>query len=306
MHKKPAVILMAYGSPGSLSDIPAYLNNVRAGRQPSQDLIDKVTARYERIGGRSPLLAVTQRIAQKLKQSVDMPVYIGMLHWHPYLEDTTAEMMDDGIKRMIAICLAPHFSELSIGKYHSRLADTLHASGGDVDLHFVKSWHDQSDYLAGLAAHVRKGWERFPLEKRDQIKVIFTAHSLPTSFLKEDSVYQDQLRETAHALAKRLDLLPERWVLAYQSAPQLDSSWLGPHLEILLKIAAQEGKRHVLVTPIGFITDHLEILYDIDVKCQAIAQFQGMDLKRVDMLNDSPALVAALANLVKRNLDIYD
>ncbi len=302
MHDNTAVLLLAYGSPQSLADIPAYLHNIRAGRQLSQALIDRVTSRYERIGGRSPLLSITRSIAEKLEQNITIPVHIGMLHWHPYLEDTATELVDAGFNHIIAICLAPHYSDLSVGRYHKRLIDALQSTGEDVDLHFVKSWHDQSDYLAGLAAHLQKGLNRFPREERDQVKVIFTAHSLPVSHLKEGNGYQTQLRETANSLEKMVALPSDRWILAYQSAPRTDSSWLGPHLEEVVQDRAQIGGRPVLVAPIGFLTDHLEILYDIDIEIQAIARSQGIDLKRIDMLNDSPTLVAALANLVKKNV----
>lgn len=302
MQKNTAVILMAYGSPESLADIPAYLCNVRSGRQPSQDLLERVTARYERIGGRSPLLLITQSIAQKLEKVLNIPVYIGMLHWHPYLEDTAQKILEDGIQHVVAIPLTPYFSDLSVGKYHKRLMDTLHGAPEGVELHFVKSWHDQSDYVAGLAANIQKGRERFPPQERDQIQVIFTAHSLPVTPQSGGDTYQKQLQDTALSLAERLSIPRDRWTLAYQSAPRADSTWLGPHLEGLVKKAAGIGKRPLLIAPIGFITDHLEILYDIDVKMMNLAKSQGIKLQRMDMLNDSPALIAALEDLVTQQL----
>ncbi|MFO8035649.1 MAG: ferrochelatase [Anaerolineales bacterium] len=306
MQNDTAVILLAYGSPGSLSDIPTYLRNVRAGRRPPQDLVDRIINRYKAIGGRSPLLPLTKRIAQKLAEGLEMPVYIGMLHWHPYLEDTVEQMRDEGVGTVIAIPLAPHYSDLSIGKYHQRMVDALASGERKLDLRFVKSWHDQEHYLEGCVAHIQAGLKRFPARERDQVKVIFTAHSLPISRLEEDDVYEDQLIETARALAERLALDRKRWTLAYQSAPRADSTWMGPHLETLVKNAAEAGNRHLLIAPIGFITDHLEILYDIDVKLKTLAESQHLNLKRIDMLNDSPALVETLTSLVKRNLDIYD
>ncbi|MBS3750924.1 MAG: ferrochelatase [Anaerolineales bacterium] len=299
MQNHTAVILMAYGSPNTMSDIPDYLVNVRSGRPPTQALIDEVTARYENIGG-SPLYPITQRIARKLGESIDMPVHIGMLYWHPYLEDTVKQMVAEGIHRLIAICLAPHYSEISVGRYQARLKDTLSSTSQNVELHFIEHWHDQKEYLDGLASLVQEGLRRFPSEGRDQVQIIFTAHSLPLSRLKDPSTYESQLKETVRAVANLTSLPRERWMLAYQSARNQDPSWLGPHLETLLEETSTSDKQRILVAPIGFVTNNLEILYDIDVKLQEVAQNRGIQLKRMEMLNDSLPLVAALTSLVNQ------
>lgn len=304
MENHTAVILLAYGSPNTLSDIPAYLVNVRSGRPPTQALIDEVTARYEKISG-SPLYPITQRIARKLREAIDLPVQIGMLYWHPYLEDTVKQMVAEGIHRLIAICLAPHYSQISVGRYRAKLENALSPTGQNVELDFIEHWHDQKEYLDGLASRVQEGLRRFPKEGRDQIQIIFTAHSLPLSRLKDTSTYESQLRETACAVAERISLSRERWMLAYQSARNHDSSWLGPHLETLLEESSPSDKQRILVAPIGFVTNNLEILYDIDVKLQEVAQHRGIQLKRMEMLNDSPPLVAALTSLVNQT-SIHD
>jgi ferrochelatase len=294
-----AVILLAYGGPDSLDDIPAYLLDIRGGRHTPQSLIDEITERYQLIGGCSPLLSITRRAAAKLERSVGLPVYVGMRHWHPYIRDVVAQMADDGVRHLIAICMAPHYSSMSIGAYRARLDEAVAATGQEIEVDFVDSWHTQPDYLEGIAANVRETMARFPADTRDHVKVIFTAHSLPASILERGDPYPDQLAETSRLLAGRLELPEERWTFSYQSAAQTGTPWLGPQIEELVVELAEEGEKSLLVAPIGFIADHVEVLYDIDIGVQEIARSHGVRLERTPMLNDSPALVAALASLVQ-------
>ena len=304
-----AVILLAYGGPDSLDDIPAYLLDIRGGRQTPQSLIDEITERYRLIGGCSPLLSITRRAAAKLERTVGLPVYVGMRHWHPYIRDVVVQMADEGVRHTIAICMAPHYSSMSIGAYRARLDEAvaaigqeMAAIGQEMAVDFVDSWHTQPDYLEGIAANVRETMARFPAGTQDQVKVIFTAHSLPVSILKRRDPYPDQLIETSHLLAERLSMSKQHWFFCYQSAAQTGTPWLGPQIEELVAELAEAGERSFLVAPIGFIADHVEVLYDIDIGVAEIARSHGARLERTPMLNDSPALVAALASLVKEHL----
>lgn len=294
-----AVILLAYGGPDSLDDIPAYLLDIRGGRHTPQHLIDEITERYRLIGGRSPLLSITRSAATKLERIIQLPVYVGMRHWHPYVRDVVAQMVDDGVRRIIAICMAPHYSSMSIGAYRARLDEAVAAAGQEVAVDLLESWHNQPVYLAGVAANVRETVTRFAQER---VKVIFTAHSLPAVTLERGDPYDSQLRETSRLLAKQLRLPEDRWTFCYQSAAQTDVPWLGPQIEDLVVDLAAAGEKNLLVAPIGFIADHVEVLYDIDIGVKELARSCGVRVERTPMLNDGPALVGALASLVKERL----
>lgn len=298
-----AVILLAYGGPDSLDDIPAYLLDIRGGRPTSQELIDDISDRYRQIGGKSPLLSITRAVADKLAAEVKLPVYAGMRHWSPYIADVVAQMAADGVQRAVAICMAPHYSMLSIGKYRENLqaavAGVHETSGRLIETSFVENWHTEPAYLTGIAGNVRETLSRWPKQEQDRVKIIFTAHSLPSFILERDDPYDRQLRETAGLLADQLELPANRWTFSYQSAAQTSMPWLGPQIEDLVPDLAANGERDLLIAPIGFIADHVEILYDIDIGVKAIARASGARVERTPMLNDSQPLVEALASLVQ-------
>ena len=294
-----AVLLLAYGGPESLDDIPAYLLDIRGGRETPQRLIDEITDRYRQIGGCSPLLEITRGAAAKLQDATGVPVYVGMRHWRPFIRETVAQMVADDIRRCTAICMAPHYSTLSIGAYRARLAEALVSAGSDMGVDFVESWHTQPQYLEGVAANVRETLRRFSADDRARVLVIFTAHSLPTSILDRGDPYPAQLRETATLLADQLGLTPDRWTFSFQSAAQTGTPWLGPQIEALVPELAQSRERNLLIAPVGFIADHVEVLYDLDIGVQRIARSVGVRVERTPMLNDSPALVNALASIVR-------
>ncbi len=291
-----AVLLLAYGGPDSLADIPAYLADIRGGRPTPPTLLAEITRRYELIGGRSPLLEITRRVADKLAVAVGQPVYVGMRHWRPTIAETVAQMAADGVRHCVTICMAPHYSRLSIGAYRRRLDEALATVGVGLTVDFVESWHTVPAYLDGLAANVRATLGRF--EDPAAVKVIFTAHSLPASILAEGDPYDRQLDETARLIAARLELPTDRWVRCYQSAAQTGTPWLGPQIEEIVPELAAASERHLLIAPIGFIVDHVEVLYDLDIGLQAIAMRCGVRIERTPMLNDSPILVAALAEVI--------
>ncbi|GAB4570716.1 MAG: ferrochelatase [Anaerolineae bacterium] len=295
---RPAVLLLAYGGPDRLEDIPAYLLDIRGGRHTPQHLIDEITDRYAQIGGKSPLLEITREVAEKLSARLNMPVYVGMRHWTPYIKDAVAQMAQDGVTRAVVICMAPHYSRMSIGAYRRKLDEAIQATGATFQIDFVESWHTQPDYLAGVAANAQATLQLFPEDVRAGVKVVFTAHSLPAIILEQGDPYDAQLRETASLLAERLRLPEDRWTFCYQSAAQTGTPWLGPQIEELIPTLAREGERHVLVVPIGFIADHVEVLYDLDIGVQQIAREHGLQVLRPPMLNASEPLIRALEQLV--------
>lgn len=299
-----AILLLAYGGPGSLADIPAYLDDVRGGRPAPPQLLAEITERYRLIGGRSPLLDITRSTAEKLSAEVGLPAYVGMRHWRPRIAETISRMALDGVRDFVAICMAPHYSRMSTGAYRARLDEALAAAGAGMRADFVKSWYREPAYLDGIAANVRETLGRFGSSGQGGAspapKVLFTAHSLPASLLAEGDPYDSQLDETARLLAARLGLPPDRWIRCYQSAAKTGTPWLGPAVEELAPELAAAGERNIVIAPIGLIADHVEILYDLDIGLQQIAARCGVRMERTPMLNDSPALIAALSDIVRR------
>lgn len=294
---KTAVLLLAYGGPNSLEDIPAYLLDIRGGRETPQELIDEISHRYAAIGGASPLLRITQSAAIQLQERIGLPVYVGMRHWTPWIKDAVAQMAADGVERAAVICMAPHYSSLSIGAYRRRLDEALAQLDRPIEISFVESWHTQPDYLDAVAANVRATLQRYAPAERDEVLVVFTAHSLPEFILERGDPYDRQLRETAQRLAEKLVLPADRWTFSYQSAAKTGVPWLGPQIEDYIVELAKSGRKRLVVAPIGFIADHVEVLYDIDIGVQHIALEHGVRVERPPMLNDSPAMVTILAAL---------
>jgi ferrochelatase len=301
------VLLLAHGGPDSPDDIPAYLVEVRGGRPAPPGLVEEIAGRYRQIGGCSPLGEITRSAAARLGEALRMPVYVGMRHWQPTIREEVGRMVADGLQHCIAVCMAPHAGALSSGAYRARLAEAVdECSSADWKLTttFVESWHTQPEYLDGIAASVRTTLSRFPSDGRDRVMVIFTGHSLPASVLDPADPYPRQLRETASLVAERLGTAGTRWVLCYQSARQDGRQWLEPQIEALVPELASAGERNLLVAPVGFVTDNLEVLYDLDIGVQGIARRAGVRLERAPMLNDSPALVSALAEVVRNHLTV--
>jgi protoporphyrin/coproporphyrin ferrochelatase len=276
---------MAYGTPRGLDEVEAFYTHIRGGRAPSPELLDNLRARYTAIGGRTPLLEITRRQASTLEAELGdgYRVLVGMKHWHPYIAEAVAQMEAAGIEEGVALALAPHYSTVSVGAYFQAIDDT----GTAIRLRKVPSWHRQPDYRQAIAEQVRAASAEFEPEI-----VVFTAHSLPKRILDTGDPYADQLIETAEALA--LDLSVASWRFSYQSAGATGDAWLGPDILETIDQLASEGVRRVLVAPIGFISDHLEILYDLDVQAQRRAQERGVELRRTRSLNAGSKLVAAL------------
>lgn len=289
-----AVLLLAYGGPASLDDVEPYLLDVRGGRSTSRELVESVRRRYERIGGGSPLRDLTEAQARALGRALARPVYVGMRHWHPYIRDTVERVVADGHRRVVAIVMAPHYSALSVGAYERKL---IEATRGRLELGLVRNWHDHPAFLEAVQERITQALQRF--ESPKAVQVVFTAHSLPRRILEEGDPYPEQLLESAEAVARRLHLPASAWHVAYQSAGATPEPWLGPDAGELITTLAASGHRDVLLVPIGFVCDHVEILYDVDVEYRELAERLGVRLERTASLNDDPLLVRCLAELAR-------
>jgi len=290
-----AVILMAYGGPEKLDDVETYLRDVRGGRPTSPELVEEIRGHYAQIGGGSPLRRWTEAQAEALAASLKLPVYVGMRHWHPFIRDTVERIVNDQQRRVVGITMAPHYSTLSVGIYEKQL---LEAARGRLEFALVRSWGEQPQFLEALQEQLTQTLQRFPAPL--EVQVIFTAHSLPSSILASGDPYPDELRRTAQALAARLRLRPDQWSVAWQSAGRRPEPWLEPDASAVLEGLAAHGHRDVILAPIGFVCDHVEILYDVDVEYQALARRLGLRLERPHSLNDDPLLIATLNELARR------
>ena len=284
-----AVILMAYGSPATAEDVAAYLADIREGKPVSQQAIDELSERYRRIGGRSPLDEITEAQRAGLERELGLPVYVGMKHWRPRIAEAVEAALSGGAETLVGLVLAPHYSRLSIAGYRERLESALQ---GRAELVFVESWHDHEPFLDVLASRVR-GFDGH---------VVFTAHSLPERILRDGDPYRDQLLETSRLVAERAGLAD--WSFAFQSASATGEPWLGPDILEELQTLAANGERRVLVCPVGFVSDHLEILWDLDIEAREKAAEVGLELERIESLNDDPEFVRTLAGIVKKAVSV--
>ena len=280
---------MAYGSPSRVEDIPAYYADIRGGRPVSEEKVAELTERYRRIGS-SPLNEITERQRAALERELGLPVYLGMKHWEPWISDAVRRALADGAERLVAVVLAPHYSGMSIGGYRDRLERAL--DGASPEVRFVESWHDHEPFLDVLAGRVRGS----------DAHVVFTAHSLPERILASGDPYRDQLLETSRRVAARAGIDDEHWSFAFQSESATGEPWLGPDILDHLDELHARGVRKVLVAPVGFVADHLEILWDIDVEARERAAELGLELDRIESMNDDPAFIRALAERVRQEL----
>jgi len=294
MAEAVAVLVMAYGGPDKIDDVEPYLQDIRGGRPTKPQLVEEIRARYARIGGRSPILELTRAQATAIGRELGtgFRVYVGMRHWHPYIRDTVAEIKRAGHRRLVGVVMAPHDSSMSVGAYEKKL---LEATGSDIETTLVRSWWANPHFLDTVAAHVTQALRRFP--RPEDVQVIFTAHSLPERIRESGDPYPEELSASATAVAQRLGL--EDWHFAYQSAGATADPWLGPDVDDVMRDLARKGARAILIVPIGFVCDHVEILYDIDVESQALAKRLGVQLERTESLNDDHGLAAAVADVVR-------
>ena len=287
-----AVVLMAYGSPERLADVPAYYADIRGGHPIRAELMEDLVERYRKLGieERSPLNAITEETRAALERALgDVPVFTGMKHWTPRIAEAADAALAGGPETVVGLVLAPHYSSMSIAGYRQQLEAAV---GDRAGLAFIESWHDEPGFVDLLAERVRG----------TDAHVVFTAHSLPARILESGDPYKDQLLETAQLVAERAAL--ETWSFSFQSESQTGEPWLGPDILDHLRELHDDGVRGVLVCPVGFVADHLEIRWDLDHEAAELAEALGLGFRRIEMPNADPAFVRVLVGLVRRVLAV--
>jgi ferrochelatase len=292
------LLVMAYGGPDNIDEVEPYLLDVRGYRPTAPEIIHEVRQRYREIGGRSPILEQTRAQADALESALNVSgenfkAFVGMRHWHPYIKDALSEMQAQGIQKAVGLVMAPHYSKMSIGAYYKKIEE----AGAPIEFLRLEDWHLESGYLDALADRVRAALQRFPADVRAEVPIVFTAHSLPQKILEWNDPYPVQLRETVEAVMRRLGNHPHQF--AFQSAAISTEPWLGPDAGEIIKRLASEGNENILLCPIGFVCEHVEILYDVDIVYQRLAKSLNIHLERIEMLNAAPAMIDGLAQLIR-------
>jgi ferrochelatase len=291
---KQAVLLLAHGAPERVEDVESYLSFVRSGRPGSPRILKEVRHRYSAIGGSSPLLRWTRVQAEALEKLMGVPVFFGMRNWHPFIRETMDRIRESGAERVAAVCLAPQFSELSVGLYIKRTEEARREAGVTAEFKWAKSYHAEPLLVEAFAERLA------PLVGPEGRRLLLTAHSLPEKALANGDPYDRETHETAAAVAAHVGV-PE-WDFAYQSQGMTDDKWLGPTVESMLDEYADDAVREVIVDPVGFVCDHVEILYDIDIQFREYAAARGMKLLRPESLNGSETFTKALAKVAEKCL----
>ena len=294
---RQAVLLIAHGSPERVEDIPEFLRNISRGRPISDAVVQEVQHRYAQIGV-SPLTRITREQADGVAHELGMPAYVGMRNWHPFLADTLRQMTADGIEQTVAICLAPHNSRTSVGLYKQ----VLFGAGATFAIDFVEEWHDHPLLIEAFAEKLRGGWTRACEQHGFALPVVFTAHSVPQRTIADGDPYEAQTKETAALVAARAPEIGE-WSFAFQSQGMSGGEWLGPTVEDTIVGLQTAGHSGVFLQPIGFVCDHVEILFDIDILFRDFGAERGMKLYRAESLNDSPLFLRAVADLARARFD---
>ena len=295
---KRAVLLLAHGTADTVDDIPEYLRHVTSGRPVLPHVLEEVKHRYVRIG-HSPLNEITARQGELLAREVSLPVYVAMRNWKPFIPDVVRKIAADGMEQVVAICLAPQNSRTSVGLYRKAVNGK---SGTPFALTFVESWHDHPLLVKAFAEKLRAAWPRACQEMKSKVPIIFTAHSVPERTIAEGDPYEAQARETAALVAKAAGLEAGDWTFAFQSQGMSGGAWLGPTVEQTMVGLKDMGHTAVFVQPIGFLCDHVEVLYDVDIGFREFAEKQGLRLWRAESLNESPLLISALADIVRKHV----
>ena len=302
MEKKKAIILMAYGSPEGPEEIEPYYTHVRRGRKPTPEEVENLSARYKLIGGKSPLFKITVSTAEKLQTKLggNIKVYVGMKHWHPYIGEVFDQISKDGVTDLLAIALAPHYSRMSIGGYHDSIKKANEERGGKAKITNVNEWYLNTEFLEKWTQRITQALEkRFRGKQKREVFFLFTAHSLPERIMTWKDPYKIQLLETADRLAAKLALDKEQYGFAFQSAGHTSEPWLGPDILDKIRQLKEAGWNNILVMPVGFVSDHLEILFDIDVEAKQLAKELGIQVERTESFNDSDDFIEVLASIVE-------
>ncbi|GGL46258.1 ferrochelatase [Sporolactobacillus putidus] len=302
------LLVMAYGTPYQKEDIVPYYTAIRHGRRPSDEQIADLTRRYERIGGSSPLAELTRQQALALESRLNVrrkgltfKTYLGLKYIHPFIEDTVKRIHNDGIDRAVALVLAPHYSRFSVQSYADRARAAAEKSGGPKILP-IESWYREADFIRFWTKQIQQTLALIPKPEQDQSIVIFSAHSLPEKILKNGDPYPDQVAETAESVAKEAGII--HYVRAWQSAGKTRDPWLGPDvLNVVRKLGETQVYKHFIFCPIGFVSEHLEVLYDNDQECRQLVESFGGTYHRPQMPDTDPLFIDALASAVLKALD---
>lgn len=295
------LLIMAYGGPDKMEDVRPYLLDVRNQRPTAEHIFKEVEERYELIGGRSPILELTRAQGAGIEKALNeqapegetWKVWDGMRHWHPYISETLAEMKEAGVERAVTMVMAPHYSRMSIGAYMKKVDE---ADSG-IATASIARWNKLPGYLDALEDRINDALQAFPDDVRGGVPIIYTAHSLPERIWEWNDPYESDLQETVELMRARFPNHPTEW--AYQSAAMTPDPWLGPDGSEVIDRLSRDGVKHVLICPIGFVCEHVEILFDIDVEFAGQARELGVQLERIRMVNDHPKMMAGIADLVR-------
>ena len=299
------VFLMAHGAPESVDDIPKYLKNIRGGTESTPETIQIIRDRYEQIGGSSPLREISEKLCVQLEsflnqQGTKFKVYCGMRNWNPYIRDEVQKMKDDGVKKVVALCLAPQFSTWSTRLYFNVFKEALKSCDVEsLDVRYISSWADHPLLIDAFEERYREALEKLGPNAEESVYTIFTAHSIPAQSIERGDPYAEEFGKTVKKLVERVQ--PKRWFKAYQSQGMIPIPWLGPTVETVLDKIARQGSKTVLIVPVGFVCDHVEILFDIDIEFNKYAKERKLSLHRTESLNLSPTFVEALASVTWEN-----
>lgn len=301
-QRHTAVLLMAMGGPDCLENVEPFLRDVRGGRATPPELVTEIRERYRVTGGKSPAVGITQEVARKLEQRLNKSgdgryrVYVGLRHWHPFIKETYAELLEKSPEQVIGICMAPQQSSLSTGAYRKKVEEARTELGDRTSMTYVGSWNRHPQLIAAIVDNIQQSLLAFPADMRETVPVLFTAHSLPERIVAMKDPYPEEVKGTVEAVTQFLGNRPTYF--AYQSQGRSSEPWLGPTVESMLETIQLAGHRHLLVAPIGFICDHVETLFDLDIELKQVALNKGIHLERMAMLNDSPALLETLQSLL--------
>jgi ferrochelatase len=301
MTQKTAILLLAHGSPESPADVPAFMNYITGGRPVPEAVIEEVRHRYSLIG-KSPLTEITLAQGAALQREVGLPVYVGMRNWKPFIADAVRQATADGVENLLAVCLAPQNSSTSVGLYRKALMTEMKP---EISVRFVESWHDHPLLVRAFAEKLEAVWRRACNESGAQVPVIFTAHSVPMRTIQAGDPYEQQTKETARLVGQGIPALAaELQHFAFQSQGMSGGPWLGPTVESVMLEMKKQGHKGVVIAPIGFVCDHVEVLYDVDIGFRHFANEQALQMWRTESLNTSPTFITALADLASARLGV--
>jgi protoporphyrin/coproporphyrin ferrochelatase len=308
--KKMGLLVMAYGTPYKEDDLERYYTHIRRGRKPSPEMLQELKARYDAIGGISPLAKITLEQAKKLEQrlnevqdEIEFVMYLGLKHIDPFVEDAVQQMNRDGIEEAVSIVLAPHFSTFSVKSYNERAKAEAEKLGGPV-IHEIESWYKEPKFIDYWVNQVKKTYAQMSEEEREKAVLIVSAHSLPEKILHMGDPYPKQLQETADLIAEKAEI--QHYAVGWQSAGNTPEPWLGPDVQDLTReLHEQKGYTSFVYIPVGFVSDHLEVLYDNDIECKNVTDEIGAKYYRPEMPNAKPEFIDCLATVVLKKINMY-